>query len=263
MFYGDFPQENPILITDVTPQAFHKFLDYVYTQDPELHSMNMDILEGVFYLAKKYLMNDMSEVLGQYMDKIANPSNVTSILQMAEFHDDVKLTNSALKVIINQTEKVLSSEDFLSAKIDVVKSILSRPYLKCDEIHVWEGAFNWSKAETERLGLEVIDKNIQKTIAPLLGHIHFLSMHPVVFCNGPAMSGGLTLEQSHSLLMNLTSPNCVPLPTEFSNRRKPRKVYCLENQIPSSVNKQLEQMIKGVLNDSLRQSVINSQQVSR
>lgn len=259
MFYGDLSNNDPVLITDTGPQAFRTLLHYIYTEkldfglstnqreivemNPvnqevvEVSPVNLEVLVGVMYLAYKYMITDLIATLRSSVSNILTPTNVMTIIQMAELHTDKELVVICRKIISKQSRQILTSSDFINAKVNVVKLLLSIDdiHLNCDACDIWEAVLSWSKAECDRNGQIHSPAYLQAAIAPLLGCVDFLMMTPEHFSRGPALSGALTLQQSHAVLMNLTTPGSLPLPDGFSKSYYARYYgEHIENTVDSS-----------------------------
>ena len=139
MFYGDLANNGPVLITDTGPQAFRTFLHYIYTEkldfdltpnqrevvemNPvnqevvEVSPVNLEVLVGVMYLAYKYMITDLIATLRSSVENILTPTNVMTIIQMAELHTDSQLLIICRGVVSKQSRQILNSNDFINAKV--------------------------------------------------------------------------------------------------------------------------------------------------
>ncbi|KAH7707428.1 BTB/POZ domain containing protein [Aphelenchoides avenae] len=77
MFYGNFPEEDPVRIEDTTVPSFEALLEFIYTGAVTVDS---DSAFPLLYLAKKYLIGGLVSLVLQFLESSVNESNVARLV---------------------------------------------------------------------------------------------------------------------------------------------------------------------------------------
>ena len=184
MFYGAIPETGETVeLSDCDYEVLVDFLRYIYCDELTLNESNVS---GVLDLSTKYMMPPLSEKCWQFFVSNMYPSNVFSVLSVAEFYEEVKVVNLCWKMIDGQTEAVLDSV-LLGQRIERphLEAMVSRDTLKIDEIKLFTAVDKWATRECEKNGLApdgkkkraVLGEQIIKTIRfPVMGQYDFSSV---------------------------------------------------------------------------------------
>lgn len=215
MLLGDMAEQTqPIVIPDVYPDAFNVLLQYVYTDEIRLQSVDRAV--DVCYAAKKYMLSTLVRECTQFIWKDMSASNVCKAYEFAKLFDVPYLMDKCLQATASTGEEVLRSESFSDVGQDTLKVILALDEMNVtSELTVYNAAIRWAERECERQDMESTPHNIRKVLGPSVYLIRFLAMTPTEFASGPATSGLFSDDEVLAFLMNLASPGSRPFPTSL------------------------------------------------
>ncbi|XP_073941128.1 BTB/POZ domain-containing protein 3-like [Choristoneura fumiferana] len=259
MFYGGMAAEGnkPIPILDVKPEAFKALLEYIYTDNININSV--DIACELCYLAKKYMLPHLVKECIKYLWSKTNPKNACRVYEFARLHEEKVLMEKCLQIISLETKEVLKDSSFNDIDYDTMRAVFSLEHLNVDsEMDLFEAADRHAKAQLKQSMVLNVDSSpeagdanpepgpgspeagdakpesgpggpdarseIRETIRSAIEQIRFLTLSPQQFAEGPAESPLLTESETLAVLMNISSSRSdVPLPRGFSTSREPRK----------------------------------------
>ena len=184
MFYGAMAETTETIeLPDCDYEILVEFLRYIYCDELTLSESNVS---GVLYMSKKYMIPPLADKCWQFLTSNVYPSNVFSVLSLAEFHEEEKVVNLCWKVIDGQTELVLRQR----IERPRLEAIVTRDTLKIEEVKLFTAVDKWATSECEEKGLTqdgktkrtVLGEQIIKAIRfPVMGQDQFSS---VVTCSG-------------------------------------------------------------------------------
>ena len=179
MFYGAVPETREIVeLPDCDYEVLVEFLRYIYCDELTLNESNVS---GVLYLSKKYMMPLLADKCWDFLVSNMYPSNVYSVLPVAELHEEEKVVNLCWKMIDGQTEAVLRQP----IERPLLEAIVTRDTLKIEEVKLFTAVDEWATRECEKSGLTpdgekkraVLGEQIIKAIRfPLMGQYDFSSV---------------------------------------------------------------------------------------
>ena len=219
MFNGAMSEtRETIELPDCEYEILVEFLRYIYCEELALNERNVS---GVLYLSKKYMMPPLADKCWQFLVSNMYPSNVFSVLSVAEFHEEEKVVNLCWKMVDGQTEAVLNSAA-LGQRIERphLEAMVSRDTLKTEEVKLFTAVDNWATRECEKNGLTpdgktkrtVVGEQIIKAIRfPVMGQYNFSSV---------VTSSGILSDEEVSLLQKYFE-NTLDGPIPFPQHRRP------------------------------------------
>ena len=179
MFYGAMPEtRETVELPDCDYEILVAFLRYIYCDELTLTKSNVS---EVLYLSKKYMMPPLADKCWQFLVSNMYPSNVLSVLSVAELHEEEKVVNLCWKMIDGQTEAVLRQP----IERPLLEAIVTRDTLKIEEVKLFTAVDGWATSECEKNGLTsdgktkrtVLGEQIIKAIRfPVMGQHEFSSV---------------------------------------------------------------------------------------
>ena len=147
MFYGAMQEtrEN-VELPDCDYKVFVEFLRYIYCDELTLSESNVS---EVLYMSKKYMMPPLEDKCWQFLVSNMYPSNVYSVLSVAEFHEEEKVVNLCWKMIDGQTQALLRQP----IERPQLEAIVIRDTLKIEEVKLFTAVDKWATSECEKNGL--------------------------------------------------------------------------------------------------------------
>ena len=106
----------------------------------------------VLYLAKKYMVPALADKCREFLKDNLYPSNVFSVLPVAELHEDENLLDHCWKLIDRQTKVALESAQ--SIERSVLEALVERDTLNIKEIDLFTAVSRWASNECGKQGLE-------------------------------------------------------------------------------------------------------------
>ena len=188
MFYGEMTEtSDTIQLPDCDYESLLELFRFLYSDGVNLSGSNV---MQVLYLAKKYLVPSLANKCTEYLRKHLAASNVFSVLPQAQKFEDKDLEERCWEVIEAQTEKALTSEEFVTLEKFVVESVVKRERLNVKEVDLFKAVDRWATKEVERQRLtpdgkvkrRILGEEIVKAIRfPVMSQKEFASV--VVDCD--------------------------------------------------------------------------------
>nr|XP_036233606.1 BTB/POZ domain-containing protein 3 isoform X1 [Bactrocera oleae] len=127
MFYSEFKVNGPVHITEVDPKSFERFLRYVYIYEIETEqSLSLEELGELFYLADKYMMQDLTDELVKHLRSKHNWTigDVWPMFDLACLHEILPLLLLCYEEITKYVEKLLSVNSFYELNVNHLKRVV-------------------------------------------------------------------------------------------------------------------------------------------
>ena len=194
MFYGAMPETGETVeLPDCEYEILVEFLRYIYCDELTLNENNV---KGVLDLSKKYMMPPLADKCWQFLLSNMYPTNVFSVLSVAEFYDEEKVMNLCWKMIDGQTEAVLRQR----IERRHLEAMISRDTLKIEEETLFTAVDKWATRECEENGL-TSDGEKKRTVLgeQIIKAIRFPVMDQYYF-NSVVTSSGILSAEEVSLL---------------------------------------------------------------
>ncbi|XP_043273304.1 BTB/POZ domain-containing protein 2-like [Venturia canescens] len=214
-FECSLEENNPIRIPEVKKETFKTMLEYIYVDELEFDCF--ESTRDLYYCAKKYMLFDLAERCSVFIQTIVSSQQVCAIYEFAELFEDKKLADKCINLICLETKKILTGPSWISAPKVTVSILFDQEMLKIDsEEDLYVALLVWSKAECERKSLPTDQKNLRTVSEDLVTKIRFLTFTPEKFIKGPGRAEILNKDEVLAIIMNIISPNSVPMPLGFS-----------------------------------------------
>ena len=151
MFYREMAETSgTIQLPDCDYESLLELFRFLYSDEVNLSGSNV---MQVLYLAKKYLVPSLADKCTEYLQEHLEASNVFSVLPQAQKFEDKDLEERCWEVIEEQTEKALTSEEFVTLERSIVESVVKRERLNVKEVDLFKAVDRWATKEVERQGL--------------------------------------------------------------------------------------------------------------
>ncbi|CAJ0956785.1 unnamed protein product, partial [Mesorhabditis belari] len=200
-FSGRFADEDECRISDVSSDSFREFLRYLYTDTIE--ATELGVFAELFYLSEKYMVRTMKDDLIQKLNEIIGKHDVLELLTPPLSNHLAK--EAVFKLIDERIDHVLQSRLFLQLPKEVVKDILQRDSLKCNEMTIYSGMIKWAEAECKRNDWPADGEGLRRALDELLHLIRFPTMSGEEFNNGPVGKGLFEGKEAYDLLLCINS----------------------------------------------------------
>ncbi|KAL4708062.1 hypothetical protein ACJJTC_009841 [Scirpophaga incertulas] len=130
MFYGPLSSDILIEITDIEPEIFQLLLNYIYTDNVEISSIDQAF--QLLYASRKYILEHLTNVCIDYILANISVDNVIDVLNYPEYLQEPQLTSYALKLFCEHAEcdnNVVKFTNFMNTVeyASVVEIELSEP----------------------------------------------------------------------------------------------------------------------------------------
>ena len=181
MFNGELPETgDSVEVLDCEFETLLEFVRFLYSDEVTLSGSN--VLQ-VLYLAKKYMVPALADKCREFLKDNLYPSNVFSVMPVAELHEDKNLLDHCWKLIDRQTKVALESAE--SIERSVLEALVERDTLNIKEIDLFTAVSRWATSECGKQGLEaggivkrkVVGDHVIKAIRfPLMTEEEFTSV---------------------------------------------------------------------------------------
>ncbi|XP_077490429.1 BTB/POZ domain-containing protein 6-A-like [Amblyomma americanum] len=216
MFYGNFPTEDRVVITDLHPDGVFGLLRYFYSGQVQVKTAQHAAY--VRTAADKYLVPDLAQKCVDYVRRNMKPEYVCPFLDYILTMGEEDVDGAAKNAIHNHSWEVLSSEAFKFSHVDTVSYILDY-VTNVPQASVLATVHAW--AQQQRLCLDASQEraDLRAVMLPLFPKLHFLSLTATEFVEGPNAWGILTSDEALAIMTNIAKEGSMPLPHGFSKVR--------------------------------------------
>ena len=150
MFYGELSEtRDSIELPDCEYESLLEMFRYMYSDEVNLSGNNV---MGVLYLAKKYMVPSLAEKCTEFLQDNLDSSNVFIILPMAERYDEKNLVDRCWKVIDEETEAVVKSDEFATIERSLLEAVVARATLSIGEVDLFQAVDLWATKQCEKQG---------------------------------------------------------------------------------------------------------------
>ncbi|XP_070378265.1 BTB/POZ domain-containing protein 6-B-like isoform X2 [Dermacentor albipictus] len=206
MFYGQLPEKDTVVITDLHPDGFYGLLKYVYAGQARIE----DCLEALHTnaAAAKYLFEELASACRAYLRELVDVEEACTLLDCAFESGYGSLDKVAEAVLYKKGERVLSSDAFLNSRPEIVHIVLDK-LRDTQEILVIQAALRWARSCCKAGAMD-----FKTTIAAFLPKLRFLALSSefVDFITSEDAQGVMEKEDAFAILCNLIQTGGAPLP---------------------------------------------------
>ena len=183
MFYGQMAETtDSIELPDCEYESLLEMFRYLYSDKVNLSGSNV---MQVLYSANKYMVPSLAEKCTDYLRHNLQASNVFCILPHAQKFEDKHLEGRCWKVIEEQTEEAVTSDEFVTVERSVVETVVMREELNVKEVELFKAVDRWATEQSKRQGIisdgeskrRILGEEIVKAIRfPLMAQEEFASV---------------------------------------------------------------------------------------
>ena len=180
MFYGRMAEtKDSIELPYCEYESLLELFRFLYSDKVNLSGNNVI---QVLYLANKYIVPSLAKKCTEYLRDNLKASNVFLILPHAQIFEDKDLKDRCWKVIEEQTEEAVTSDEFVAVERSVVESVVKREVLNVREVELFKAVDRWAIKECERQRMTSDGRTkTKKDFASVVFDSHLLNHEE--FCN--------------------------------------------------------------------------------
>ncbi|KAL3084447.1 hypothetical protein niasHT_036332 [Heterodera trifolii] len=213
---ADGTEHDPVVVPDVTAEAFKAMLAFIYTED--LSGLNGHNLFDVLYAAKKYQISLLIAACTDF--PVWDVPNIFEAFAQAQFIGEEKFACRCLDYVDFDKEDVM--KDFLKIDQQLLCEILDNFGFKTGgEIVIWNAALYWADEQCAQNHKTCSGENIREALGPALYKIRLPLLPRDEFTEIIVPSDVLTQEELLSMFLSYAPvehalPEMYPLhfPTE-------------------------------------------------
>lgn len=172
---GEWHGKNLIDIEDAKYTIFDQFVKYIYGIDATLDLENID---GLLYLAKKYKIDDLVTECVDFIAKHLSVDYVIPFFEMVLKHqiNEHRLKMRCVSIIHEKTHAVLDSKAFVSCDKSFLKRILKFEKLSCGEERIFDACIDWASQKCKENNVEVTAETLREQLGDCFDLIRFGEM---------------------------------------------------------------------------------------
>ena len=224
MFYGQMAETtDSIELPDCEYESLLEMFRYLYSDKVNLSGSNV---MQVLYLANKYMVPSLAKKCTKYLRRNLKASNVFCILPHAQKFEDRDLKDRCWKVIEEETEEAVTSDEFVTVERSLVETVVKREVLNVKEVELFKSVDRWAIEQSNRQGItpdgeskrRILGEEIVKAIRfPLMSHEEFAS----VVIDAEL----LTLKEVGSMMKHYSGVLTCSLPFDQAPRSKSSNIH--------------------------------------
>jgi len=211
MFYGQMAEtKTSIELPDCEYESLLEMFRYLYSDKVNLSGSNV---MQVIYLANKYMVPSLAAKCAEYLRRNLKASNVFCILPQAQKFEDKDLEDRCWKVIEEQTEEALKSDEFVTVERSLVETVVEREGLNVKEVELFKAVDRWATEQSRRQGITPDGESKRRIIGEeILKDIRFPLMSQQEFASVVIDSDILTLKEVGDLVKHFNGVLTSSLP---------------------------------------------------
>ncbi|XP_022195687.2 BTB/POZ domain-containing protein 3 [Nilaparvata lugens] len=225
MFYGDLKEDNVVKIEDLDADGFEAMKYFIYTGEVNFSSTIQALL--TYIAARKYLISQLTKQCIVYIEQNIKPSEVLEVYEYCETNNIPGFDDLCLKIIEEETDQIVESGYFPTAKSETIQLILKSRRLTLEsEIQVFKLFEKWALAKASRENIS--DEKLATSFGSLKKYIRFLTISKEEFTSQDVEhSLLLTQKEKEAIQSNLLlGSDLKPMPESLSvvQRQRSEKV---------------------------------------
>lgn len=217
MFNGGLPETGEVQIDDIEPQHFRKLLEFIYSDNTQLENVESGI--KVLYVAKKYMVNTLTQKCIKFIKDNLTKDNVCRALEFARLIESPYLESETLQYLRSNARDVLKSSSFPKIERATLLTILNEDDLSfTTELELFVACISWATHVQQRKA----NLSLREVLGfEVLGLIRFLNMKSEEFATVVIRSKILQLQEEKDILYRIVTGNG-DLPRGFNTNTKMR-----------------------------------------
>jgi len=211
MFYGQLAEtKDSIELPDCEYESLLEMFHYLYSDEVNLSGSNV---MQVLYLANKYMVPSLAEKCTEYLRRNLKASNVFCILPHAQKFEDKDLKDRCWKVIGEQTEEALKSDEFVTVERSLVETVVEWEGLNVKEVELFKAVDRWATEESKRQGITPDGESKRRILGEeIMKEIRFPLMSQQEFASVVIDSELLTLKEVGDMMKHFSDVSTTSLP---------------------------------------------------
>ncbi|XP_065350726.1 BTB/POZ domain-containing protein 6-B-like isoform X2 [Cloeon dipterum] len=225
------PTVRPSINLRFDPQLFLIVLKFAYTDEVLLQSGKEAL--SIYKLCKSYDIEHLALACEKYINSDLEADNIWQVFGCPNIGPT--LTSQLRWFLGKNTSACLQSKHFLSCNQSSLLTLTAMPTLSIDgELELVKAVIKWTKHQNEGRAL---DPTVSKSLlGQALQHVRFLALTATEFSSHVAKSGLLSSDDSLALLVNLTCPGQMAVPSGLCANTEQRKKPLLDEQCENAEN---------------------------
>ncbi|KAH7669912.1 BTB/POZ domain containing protein, partial [Aphelenchoides avenae] len=187
MFLGGFDVPATIDVPDGDPDAFKEMLRFIYT---DRAAVTVGNASGLLYLAKKYLMSGLTDLVVRYLWTKIGKVNFSVIYREAVLHEEMR--GVWADFIAQYPNDIFLSDDFVELDFDEMRKVALKS-LAIDTLTFYRKMLAWAQDECQRRTIDSSATNMRCVLADAFKLIRFVELNPGEFEQGPGCDELLTV----------------------------------------------------------------------
>ena len=161
MFYGELAEtKDSVVISDCEYESLLELFRFIYSDEANL---TPDNVMQLMYLAKKYMQPSLANKCATYLQENLDASNAFTVLPAAQKYEEKDLLDQCWKLIEEETEEALKSDEFVTIERSVLEEIVEKDSLTIKEVELFKAVDRWAGKECEKQGL-VAEGSVKRRI---------------------------------------------------------------------------------------------------
>ncbi|XP_037501635.1 BTB/POZ domain-containing protein 3 [Rhipicephalus sanguineus] len=179
MFYGQLPEKNTVVITDLHPDGFYGLLKYLYMGKPKIKSTAEAMYTRT--AADKYLVPHLALACSEYIRTHVTAEQVCHVVDYTLITGGEDVDSAVGRLLEEHPEAVLASDAFTDCLEETVHFILDK-VTNVPEMYVVLAVHRWAQAFCQKIAT-TNDKpiDVKTAITPFLPKLRFLTLTPEEF----------------------------------------------------------------------------------
>ncbi|XP_070378275.1 BTB/POZ domain-containing protein 3-like isoform X2 [Dermacentor albipictus] len=217
MFYGQLPEKDVVVVTDLHPDGFYGLLKYLYTGKPKIKST-----EEAMYTrtaADKYLVPHLALACSEYIRGHVTADDVCHVIDYTLLTGGEDVDGAVGRLLEERPEAVLASDAFTDCLEQTVHYVLDK-VRNTQEIFVIQAVLRWARSYCKAGAMD-----FKTTIAAFLPKLRFLALSSSKFVElitSEDAQGVMGKEDAFAILCNLFLRGCTDLPEWVCRETRPR-----------------------------------------
>lgn len=217
-----------IAVPDIKPDCFRDMLQYMYTDEFDIHSDNVATM---LYAAKKFQLKGLTNLCFQYLDAEMHDETVCKIMEQAHIYNETGLYDKCVRYILTNGSVVLRKAGFAELCSECAAKIIKSDDLRAEEEAVFEGCMTWASTECRRQKKQPTDEAKREVLGKLLYLIRFPTMDVTYFTQKVSLGNLLSHDETLSIFQYFHGEE-QQLPNRFNKNER--------NRFPRTINENVE-----------------------
>ncbi|XP_041373457.1 BTB/POZ domain-containing protein 6-like [Gigantopelta aegis] len=236
MLTGPMAEQGSIVIPEVDPDIFEKFVTFLYTDDVITDGSNVI---GLLYISKKYDVSTLEEKCLTYLETSMTSENACFILEQAHIYEEEDLKEKAMSCIRNNGDASLMSRDVVHLCRSCLSDVIQSDQLIATEETVFESVLSWSESACRSQLREVTPRNRRDALGDALLHVRYPLLSQTYFVDSVSPTELLTESEEIKIMKYFVRPDKDVSPFNSKQRNKSTTTCDRKQRIITRLDKSL------------------------